>query len=184
MEELDRLGILPKIKIYFAKVKSAGAVCADIRDQCFGEEEFAGNVVELYRRLMGMGISQVDYPKVFGGVFCGAVSERAFVISPTGHVFKCWEELALDPEKSVGDIFSPEQADYQKKNLEKLRSWDPFKSDECRECNILPICMGGCPVHSLNKKDSDQGVCSLWKFNLSEMMNLRYQCELMKDTGA
>ena len=173
--------ILHKVKVYFAQVQSSGITCADIRDRCFGQEEFSKWQVKLYQTLIDRGIYHVDYPEVSGGITCGAVSNNSFVISPTGHIFKCWEELSLDPEKAVGSIFSSEMTDGQRANQDKFRIWNPFKLSECRKCDILPICMGGCPIHSINAGHPDRGACSPWKFNLGEMLELRHRCEQARE---
>jgi uncharacterized protein len=173
--------ILSSIKVSFAQVQSSGAACADIRDRCLGHEEFSRWQVRLYKNLMDKGIYHVDYPEISGGVTCGAVSKNSFVISPTGDCFKCWEELSLDREKSIGDIFSSQPNEQQKVNIERFRAWNPFEMAECRECDILPICLGGCPIHGLNAGDKDRGACSPWKFNLRDMLELRYQCEAARE---
>jgi uncharacterized protein len=181
IEILRDRDILPRVRVYFAQVQSSGEACADIRDRCFGEEEFSHSQIDLYKQLIEKGIYHVDYPEVSGGVICGAVSNRSFVISPTGHIFKCWEEISIDPEKSVGDIVSTEISDQQKANLEKFQTWNPLKLTECRECDILPVCMGGCPIRGINDNDGQKGNCSPWKFNLQEMLQLRYLCEQARE---
>lgn len=181
VEILRDRGLLSRVKVYFAQVQSAGGGCADIRDRCYGQEEFARSQVGLYKRLMEKGIYHVEYPQASGGVICGALSNISFVISPTGHLFKCWEEISLDPAKSVGDIFSPELTDQQKSNLVKFRSWNPFTLCDCRECDTLPICMGGCPIHGINHDNPASGLCSPWKYNLGDMLEIRYQCECAKE---
>jgi uncharacterized protein len=177
IEILRERGLLSKLKVYFAQVQSSGGVCASIRDRCFGQEEFSRLQVRLYEKLMERGIYHVDYPQISGGVTCGAVSNMNFVVSPTGHMFKCWEEVSLDPQNSIGDIFFSEPTQRQQANIEKFKSWNPFHLSECRACHILPICLGGCPIHGLESGSPERGVCSPWKFNLNEMLKLRYRCE-------
>jgi uncharacterized protein len=184
IELLRRRDILPKVQANFAQVTSSGAVCADIRDRCYGDEEFSRTLAEIYRGLIDKGIYQVDYPRVFaGGAFCGALSEGYYVVSPTGHLFKCWEELSLDNQKSVGHVSPSPPEDYQIKNLESYSAWDPFRMTECRDCNILPICMGGCPVRGMENADASKGVCSTWNYNLKEMIKLKYLCETKEAVG-
>lgn len=177
IEALEHRGILPHIHLYFAQVKSYGEACVNIRDRCFCEEDFSRGLTRLYRKLIDMGVYKVDYPKVYGGVFCGAVAEGTYVISPNGLVFRCWEELSTDPAKSVGTIFSDELTDGQRQNLEAYRHWDPFDMPECVTCDILPLCLGGCPLHGMIKGVTDKGICSPWRFNLEDMLELRYRCE-------
>jgi len=182
IEILRDRGILSKVKVYFAQVQSAGISCADIRDRCYGHDEFAQSQVQLYKNLISKGIYHVEYPQASGGVTCGAVSNNSFVISPTGHLFKCWEELSLDPAQSVGDIFSEETTPDQTANFDKFNAWDPFVLSECRDCTILPICLGGCPIHGMKSVSDNRGACSPYKFNLREMLELRYLCEAARET--
>jgi uncharacterized protein len=175
---LRRREILSRVKVHFAQVKSSGAVCADIRDRCYEDEDFSRTLVDIYSRLIESGVKEVDYPRVFTGAsFCGALADGYYVVSATGQLFKCWEELSDDAGKSVGDIFSSHLEDYQKKNLEAYRAWNPYEMAECRDCGILPICMGGCPVHGMKNPGAIRGVCLPWKYNLNKMIELKYRCE-------
>ena len=177
---LDRMNILPKITTSFAQVVSTNEVCASIADRCFCETEFSKCLTDLYQRLIDQGIYQVDYPKSFGAVLCGALTENCFAVTPTGHLFRCRDSLSADPEKAIGDIFGTPLTENQKYNLEQFRSWNPFTFRECRDCDILPICMGGCPLHLKDKSAPVKGTCSPWKYNLEKMLRLKYRCEVEK----
>jgi uncharacterized protein len=177
---LDRRNILPEVSVSFAQVYSSGETCASIRDRCFCESEFSGCLTDLYRLLMERGVYEVEYPTSFNAVFCGALTENCLAVSPTGHLFRCRDSLTLDSEKAVGDIFGTPPTAAQQNNLEKFRSWDPFELNECRECNILPICLGGCPVYGKKDPNGLKGACSPWKYNLEEMLKLKYRCETEK----
>ncbi len=178
---LERHKILPKVSVTFAQVQTTSDVCASIRGRCFNEEEFSGGLIELYQQLIEQGIYQVENPKSFDAVFCGALTENCIAVSPTGHLFRCRDSLSLDPEKSTGDIFGTPPTEAQRRNLQKFQLWDPFEFDECRECNILPICLGGCPLQSRDDSKKQKGTCSPWKHNLEEMLKLKYQCKTEKN---
>ena len=171
---LQQKNILPKVVVTFAQVKSSGNTCSDIRDRCYDHKEFAHTLVQIHKRLLGHGVNRVEYPHPFGGAACGALADGYYVISPTGHLFRCWEELSMDAQKSIGDLFSTQPEDYQKENIETYNSWDPFKLTACRGCNILPICMGGCPLTGIQSQNSAIGTCSSWKYNLKNMLELAY----------
>lgn len=171
---LQQRGILPKVAVGFAQVRSSGNTCADVRDRCYDHREFAQTLVQIHRRLLEDGINRADYPHPLAGAACGAVAEGYYVISPTGHLFRCWEELSMDAKKSIGSIYTAEPEPFQHENLEAYTSWDPFKLTSCKECNILPICMGGCPLTGLQEKKSGAGTCATWKYNLKEMLELAY----------
>ncbi len=177
VEALDRSGLLPRVQVHFAPVSEAGAICADMRGRCFTSEEFARFRLRLYEALVRGGFRQIDYPDLASAGICGADTENGFVVGPNGLIFKCWEELSLKGEKSVGTIFSKEREPHQRANLERYRSWDPFGKAGCVECDILPLCMGGCPLQGLGVKEGDRGWCSPWKHHLVEMLRLRHACD-------
>jgi uncharacterized protein len=115
---------------------------------------------------------------------CGAIAEGYFVVSPTGHLFKCWEDISIDAHKSIGSIFTTEQTGSQKQNLERYLAWQPLALIECRNCRILPICMGGCPARGLEQTYPSSGSCASWKYNLREMLELAYTTAQAKAAGA
>jgi uncharacterized protein len=184
VEALDRSGLLPRVQIHFAPVNETDTVCADVRGRCFTSEEFARFRLRIYEELVGGGFRQIDYPDLASAGICGADTENGCVVGPNGLLFKCWEELSLGGERSVGTIFSEDREPYQQANLERYRSWDPFEKVGCVECNILPLCMGGCPLQGLRQNGGDRGWCSPWKHNLVEMLRLRHVCEVGKEVRA
>ncbi len=174
VELLEQRGILPKVRVTFGQVKSSGHACSDVRDRCYDTKEFAHTLVQIHSQLVSRGINRADYPRNLGGAACGALSEGYFVVSPTGFLFKCWEDLSVDARRSIGDLFSLQPTPEQIQNLEVYRNWDPFKLAGCRECEVLPICMGGCPLSGIEKSQTSTGVCSTWKHNFEELLELAY----------
>jgi len=174
---LEKEGILPWVNLYFAQVSSSEGVCADLKDRCLSGQEFSSKVVELYEKLLQRNFNKIIYPVLSAGGFCGADSAFSFVVSPAGDLFKCWEEISSDRDNSVGNIFTSELEPYQKKNLNMYLSWDPFEKSECLSCNILPLCMGGCPHYGIKNGTKERGDCLPWKYNLKEMLWLKYLCE-------
>ncbi len=181
IEDLKNRDILPHINVHFAQVTASGSACSSVRDRCFSDQEFSQRQALLYKTLIDRDIYMVDYPQVFSGGHCGAVSEGSFVISPTGDIFKCWEELSVDSEKSTGSILTDTMTSTQRDKAKRYKSWDPFELKECRSCEILPVCMGGCPVQGLQNGDPDKGACSPFKYSLKEMLVLRYLCNQRKE---
>lgn len=176
LQDLDRVGVLQKVQVYFAPVNETEAGCADMKGRCFTTEEFARRQVALYDKLVAGGFTGIEYPELSAGGFCGADTENGFVVGPNGLLFKCWEELSLDGGASVGSLFEEPDA-RQTANLDRYRSWDPSRRSACAGCEILPLCLGGCPKEGLMTAVSDRGACSPWKFNLTEMLRLRYLCD-------
>jgi len=174
--------LLSKVAIVFSPVTGGDQVCADVHGRCFSTSEFARGQSELYRRLLEDDFTQIEYPSLASGGHCGADSDHAYVVAPNGLLFKCWEDLSTDNSKSVGSIFTEEVTPRQQKNLAAYLSWDPLALPGCRDCNILPVCMGGCPLQAVKQNDASHGACCSWKYNLEDMLVLRYLCERRKET--
>lgn len=173
-EILQQRGILSRVRVTYAQVQSSGVTCADIRDRCYDNATFADLLVRIYGRLASRGILGINSPRVGSGASCGAVADGNFVVSPNGHLFRCWEDLSMDATRSIGSLFSDAPDEDQKRTLDAYRIWDPFKMPGCRACSILPICLGGCPLSTIEKPDAPHGECSPWKYNLGQITELAY----------
>jgi uncharacterized protein len=179
--ELNDRGILGKANLYFAPIADAGGSCTDVKGLCLAPAAFSQLQVELYRRLQQDGINHMEYPMLAPGGHCGADSDNAFVISPSGDLFKCWEEISLDRSHSIGSIFFEDRSPRQQANRDKYLAWDPLSLPTCQRCNVLPLCMGGCPRQSLEKERIRRGACCSWKYNLSDMLAIRHHTERRKE---
>ena len=180
VETLQQRGILSKVRVHLGQVLSTGMACADIRDRCFADVDFSRTQIEIYNRLHEKGIYIYKYPTVrVAGASCGSLAEGYFVIGPDGYIYRCWEELSHGPEKSIGSVHTPSVTDErQKQNNEAYRAWDPFNMPECSSCDILPVCMGGCPALSMQRSGGKKGHCVPSKYHLGELVTLRYRSEL------
>jgi uncharacterized protein len=179
VEELEEKGILNNVNLAFAQVHSSEGVCPDVEKHCLTTQEFSLFLVKLYHALIAKGFYRIEYPGLAPGGHCGADTDGSLVITPSGNIFKCWEDITR-PEWSVGNIYSEEVSPQQEANYLKYMGWDPFEREECLSCSILPICMGGCPRQSL-EKELRIGKCCSWKYNLEEMLVMQYECDLRKE---
>jgi len=90
--------------------------------------------------------------------------------------------LTLKDDRSVGSLFDENPTPVQRANRTKYEAWDPFEKSLCRDCNILPICMAGCPYDGMRINSPEKGVCIPWKYNLEEMLTLRYICDMQRQS--
>lgn len=75
---------------------------------------------------------------------CGAVSDRSWFVLPGSRLTRC-NNAFNDPKDDCGRL----EPDGRISLLPKASEWidhSPFKFDECRSCDVLPICMGGCRI--------------------------------------
>ena len=185
-ETLQQQGILPRVGVQFGHVLSTGEACADMRDRCFTDIDFSRTRIQIYERLREKGIYLIQNPVVrAAGASCAALAEGYYVIGPDGYMFRCWEDLSLGPDKSIGSVHAPSEADErQKQNVDAYRGWDPFNMSECRNCNILPVCMGGCPALSMQLNGGKQGNCVPAKYHLAELISLGYRNKISRGATA
>ena len=132
-------------------------------------QEFSEFVVDVYHKAMDIGLKINDYPKRMLGS-CGAVGKGMIVVEPNGTIQNCWETVGHD-EKKTGTL-TDEGIKYTDAYI-KWQGWTVFEKKNCINCNILPICMGGCPYKTI-EKDNDSNrenyACVSWKYNLSSML--------------
>lgn len=79
---------------------------------------------------------------------CSVVIPTHFTVSYDGSVYKC-PAVVDRPEFAVGDV----GADLSY-NQEMVRSlgYNTFDNKKCRDCNVLPLCLGGCRFIALARK--------------------------------
>ena len=96
----------------------------------------------------------------------------SYAICPEGNLYKCMEHLGV-PEEAVGSLANGKLSINKLAN--KLLGNDFLESEECRNCNILPICGGGCPVDR-NKvlKGLKKESCSIYKSRFADLLPYYY----------
>lgn len=170
---LAKEGLLKKVRPYLAQVVADGETCGNIDEMCFSSEDFAETEMEIYQASAKRGYPLSRYPSRTTGAFCMAEKLNGFVIAPNGSIFKCWHEVTLAPEQSVGSLLD-EQQPFQKHNEDKWLGWDALEKQGCQSCEILPICHGGCPLQAKKHPERDRGACDHCKFHLESLLELHY----------
>jgi len=72
---------------------------------------------------------------------CGAVTHRQWVIDSEGYLYRC-QELMGRPGRACGHVstgWTPAA-----KDAHEWHAFDPTNEPICRDCRVLPLCMGGC----------------------------------------
>lgn len=113
---------------------------------CFTNADFARVELEFNKIAQQYGFEAIPLPRLSGAP-CTAVRANGLVIGSEGELYKCWESVG-NPAEVIGHI-----ADVRDANVgtSKWLKFDPFESVECRQCIALPICMGGCAHHAMDK---------------------------------
>jgi uncharacterized protein len=104
---------------------------------------------------------------------CPSHNINSFLVAPSGELFKCGSFLR--PEDRIGylDPDHPEKAYIDPANFWKWVGYDPFEDEQCRDCDVLPLCMGGCVALREEIGDKD-GHCIYYRYNLEKELVGRY----------
>ncbi len=164
---------------YLSPVFESEGGCADIAGQCLAAEEFAAFIARETEKAKTMGIAKVHYPALSKSGYCMADKLAGFVVAPSGLIFKCWEQIANDAGQAIGDLNADPSTPTPKNimNETAFLNWDAFEQENCKSCNVLPICGGGCVLRGIRGTDK-ANVCSTYKYNLANMLKLKYQYSL------
>ena len=159
------------ISIYFSSVFASTNSCKDVIESCMITREFALKEVELYREAMRIGFQIKNYP-ASNISLCGAIGPNSFVVEPDGILQTCWNTVGRKDTK-VGSI--KDSSIELNDNYNKWLSWSTFDKKGCKNCPILPLCMGGCPyknIYSYELAPSERSTCMSYKYNLKHMIQL------------
>lgn len=150
LEILACEGLSKKLDVYLGHIvggsDSLAGPSSTYRPPCLASAEFAKAEIEFRRIAAELGFGKPYLPRPAGAP-CTAVRTNELVIGSKGELYKCWENVG-DAREIVGHI-----DDYE--NIESRTSkwfrYDPFANDECKGCIALPVCMGGCAQHAMDK---------------------------------
>ncbi len=173
VEILVKEGIAPPARPYLAQVTHDGAACGNIQELCYSSEDFARMEVEVYREAGKRNLPLSRYPFRLAGAFCTADRLQGYVVSPNGLLFKCWHEVTMNPEKSIGSLLDGQQP-WQRTNENKWLKWDALEKSGCRSCGVMPLCHGGCPLEAMRHPERDRGACEHYKFHLEPLLEVRH----------
>jgi len=81
--------------------------------------------------------------------WCSQQTAYTYTIDPEGDLYSCYDAL-IYPEHKIGSIDEDGNAKFNTQYY-KWYSRDPFVIKECRECKLLPICLGGCAFLAWSK---------------------------------
>ena len=130
-----------------------------------------GEMMSRLYRLLYQDMDHATYAKLALNprpIHYGARRSNLFTIDPDGNLSKCEHNIGKS-EHSVGNVF-----DGIIKN-DEYRQWVTASvSENCRNCEILPVCQGGCPANT----NTNIGRCPPTKETLPYLLDVAYQLYL------
>lgn len=88
-------------------------------------------------------------------VWCVQHTMNSFCIGPNGEMYKCEREIG-DPSKQIGNVVT--NMYYNKHMLEFLNLESP---EQCKQCKLFPVCLGGCPFMAMQSPDRYDCISSM-----------------------
>lgn len=168
IEILDGQLINKHIKITFGQVTAYTEACRSIESSCFSNDDFAVNLLRYYKILKKYGFDEYNefpYPEAKLN-YCCAELLNSFVIDHEGYLYKCWNEVG-NLANSIGNILDINFDITGYKNGKWINQ-NPFSSEKCTNCKLIPVCMGGCPYSRIVLGQGNE--CDLIKYNIKDIM--------------
>jgi uncharacterized protein len=166
--EMESAGLQNRVALYFGQLEPATQTCANISESCYETPAYSQIEIDYYARLLDRGffIHKLPHPLI---TFCFAQLANSFLIDPQGEMYRCFNH-AGDPARSMGNIQNP--VNYRHPEFSRLFAFDPFEHARCRDCTVLPLCMGSCPSRCADRDVADDEICDSLKYNLAPMLEL------------
>lgn len=131
-------------------------------------QEWTDFVFEQHR-CTGKAPTASFYPSGNLDSICVATFHQGFVLGPKGELYQCWEDVG-NPDMVIGNIHEDDPITNPVLQARYSIGTDAYNDAECRECNVLPICGGGCANKRLRTKQFGEAgleFCSSYKDNLT-----------------
>lgn len=140
LDDLSERG-LRDLFVYFGVIYEFSRGCKTGDSSCIDLENMQRVLPDLWRLARSKGFTIPSRPST-KAVKCMFDLAHAFVIDPFGDFYNCWaavgrKDLCLGSLDDTGKLTPTSQFYAQ-------LSRDPTRFEPCRDCTMLPICMGGC----------------------------------------
>lgn len=94
---------------------------------------------------------------------CAMTTINSYLIGPKGEIYKCWNEVG-DTQRVIGNIKDEKVLNYAL-FAKYMTASSLFEDANCKECELMPVCTGGCPRRRINNifKGEHHDLCCLLK---------------------
>jgi len=168
LDELEAAGLRDRLSVHFALMEPATAVCSNISESCYDTAGFSNVETEFYGLLLERGFRVEKLPAPAPAA-CMAQIINAHVVDPDGDLYRCFNYVG-NKTRACGNV--SRTPDHQHPEFLRLFTFDPFADAQCRDCQVLPLCMGACPSRRLDRNLNADQMCESWRYNLEPMLDL------------
>lgn len=175
LDDIENRDLTQKLTIYFAHVDDVNDNSASYHQTCLPSREYANIEASLTRLALSKGFTLGDraLPRRPVKTFCGANTTNFYVIDSSANLLKCYHDFGAADKHGIGKIGEDgSEIVTNPYNLLKWLGWDPFEINECRDCKVLPLCMGGCS-HKIRNSDMDiERGCLRLRFSMDQIIEV------------
>lgn len=167
-----------KIALYFYPLESNSS---DFREICmpfFDESEYEAIMTELYEFLFQCGYYKdrsyaLDFHKL--SLPCYGATMGILAVDYEGNLYQC-QHLLCRKQYAVGNVSSGVHV-----TRELLKWYDGKIPQRCENCEVLPLCQGGCVAKQ--RIGQDAYICHMMKYRLKiqELLKVRHYIEANKE---
>jgi uncharacterized protein len=146
--------------------------CMDTSGECLENSDFMNLKYNFEKKIKSMKFpkhQELEYPYIKTNTCC-ANNVYTYVIDHKGYFYKCYNDIG-DIQKAIGNILNRDTIFDLYSRSSKYLLASPLNRSECKECNMLPICMGGCPKNILNQTQKCGGI----KYIIDKILIDRYK---------
>ncbi|MFA6097420.1 MAG: radical SAM protein [Candidatus Paceibacterota bacterium] len=145
---IETHGLKNRVQIMLRPVVSSSSNPCEAH--CLPEDVLAGRAADIYKQAAEDGwivFPNVDKLQCMG--FCHAEFPGRFIIDTRGNLYRCGE--LFTPEEAIGNISENGELVLDQDRSKQFIEKNPLNFPECKDCNIMPICMGGCNLKRFRK---------------------------------
>jgi len=140
-----------------------------------GMDDIVVLIPDLWEKALERGF-RLDISPKSTPVYCGSITESAYIIDPELDVYKCFGSVGIKDHR-VGHLSDDGQCRYEFPYYDLL-SRDPllFKDSACAHCVKLPQCGGGCAFASFTREGTyHAGSCDFFSKILDKRIVLYWK---------
>lgn len=135
-----------------------------------GMSSFAKKIEKIENWYKQNNMKYLSYSRLkFSGETCTANRKFEFIINPDGTLTKCTHHVGMK-DKVIGDVKdlnpNPESMNIKENTFNKF---NPFEDEECYNCEVLPMCMGGCKANNkVGENKNYEAGCTVTRFRYEQ----------------
>lgn len=163
LQKLDDVGLSNHVTPYLAKITNDNND-PKLEPVCFTTPEFA-KVDLKYTFANPTKLNWFEKYPILKGHYCGADFYHAMVVDSDGLIYRCWNEIGQH-SSAVASLLNT-----TRDNLPVYLDYilfDPTSDPQCAQCDILPLCMGGCPYYRVHGRKKER--CSFYRTELQNCL--------------